>query len=559
MRALCPAFILRLTGVVFGLQRRRQRGQVVVYSALLLTVLMGLAGAGVDYGLIVIESAKLQNALDAAALAGARALVTATSQATQDAAGEAAAVNYLSLHGYTEGVNGAHFTYAKSASDGGAWHDTMTIVGTVAKPTSFWRIIGINTTNLNQRAVAAAGAGMVDVMLSLDLSGSMQLSGTADLANLQNAVAAFITQMQIQSADPRGSQVGIARWAGINCSWARGKTRANTMTPTPPVPTPDGDTVIDFDRGEFDTPCYDDATVLSYLSQNEAQLAKISGGTMVPAPSSVACPTAPAAPTTPTPWSPASMSSYGCPLQSWVYPYQMVPVSTGTPTPATGVGPPSGTPGAHSWNGMTGTKLSNAIKIVNGNITGRYAWASGAPTNGRNNNMTSEGLARKVLVIMTDGVSEEGGDGIPDNYPSYGGTPAPLGWDLEVKNLATALKKGPDGNLSTTADNVEIYVVGFYCDAADAATSSLAKNLGWCSSAIAVTPPLNQSNSSVHPCPGGVYPPAGVTPSYTDNLLQAISSSTPGTCDHYFPIRKSENLPQLFRVMAGSIARGRLQ
>ena len=46
-----------------------------------------------------------------------------------------------------------------------------------------------------------------------------------------------------------------------------------------------------------------------------------------------------------------------------------------------------------------------------------------------------------------------------------------------------------------------------------------------------------------------------------DELLNTISSSTPGSCDHYFPIAKSEgsDLPQLFRVMAGSIARGRLK
>src|SRR4051812_10989988 len=157
MRTFSSNVFVRLFGRLAGLQVRRQSGQVVVYSALLLTVLMGLAGAGVDYGLIVVESAKLQNALDTAALAGARAMVTATSAGNQVAAGEAAAANYLSRQGYTEGANGAHFVYSESASDGGVWLDTMTVVGTVAKPTSFWKIIGINTTNLNQRAVAAAG------------------------------------------------------------------------------------------------------------------------------------------------------------------------------------------------------------------------------------------------------------------------------------------------------------------------------------------------------------------------------------------------------------------
>jgi Flp pilus assembly protein TadG len=549
MRTTRSNVFVRLIGRLAGLQVRRQPGQVVVYSALLLTVLMGLAGAGVDYGLIVIESAKLQNALDAAALAGARGLVTASSQGTQDATGEAAAANFLALQGYTNGVNGATFTYSEAAQDGGAWHDTMTIVGTVAKPTSFWKIIGINTTTLNQRATAAAGAGMVDVMISLDLSGSMQLSGTNDLTNLRSALVAFVNQMHITSGDPRGSQVGIARWAGVNCSWYRGNTlRAGTPTPTT---HPDGDTLIDFGTGrsvggsdpdgEYTTPCYDDATVLSYLSQDSATLTKIADNS-----GAGTCPSAPAGPATPTAYSPASMSNYGCPMQSWIYPYNMVPVTYGTPTTATGVQ-------NHTWNGMTGTKLSNALKIVNGNTTGCYAWASSTtacPTNGRNNAMTSEGLARKVLVIMTDGFSEVGGEGLPTGYPTYSGQSAPSSWDTEAMDLVTALKKGPDGDITTTNDNVEIYVVGFYCN--NSTASSTAQSLGWCSSNLAVT-------SSPHPCPGATWPTTSPAPSSTDTLLRTISSSTTGTCDHYFPIQKTESLPQLFRVMAGSIARGRLQ
>ena len=245
MRVPHSVLVARLTGAWARLQARRQSGQVVVYTAMLLTVVMGLAGAGVDCGLIVAEKARLQNALAAAALAGARAMITSTAstQGGRDAAGEAAAANYLGLHGYTTVLNDAAFTYAESAQDGGAFHDTMTVVGTVAMPTRFWRILGINTTNLNQRSVAAAGAGMVDVMMSLDLSGSMQLSGTNDLQNLRDAVIAFINQMQITSGDLRGTQLGIARWAGIKCSWWRGYSGA------PNNQGADWDTSIDWGSG----------------------------------------------------------------------------------------------------------------------------------------------------------------------------------------------------------------------------------------------------------------------------------------------------------------------
>src|SRR5215204_3575002 len=87
-------------------QARHSAGNIALYMAVILTSLMGLAGAGVDYGLIVVETSRLQHALDAASLAGARALVVSTGAnqtTTRDADGEAAAAAYLALQGYVHG------------------------------------------------------------------------------------------------------------------------------------------------------------------------------------------------------------------------------------------------------------------------------------------------------------------------------------------------------------------------------------------------------------------------------------------------------------------------
>jgi hypothetical protein len=43
-----------------------------------------------------------------------------------------------------------------------------------------------------------------------------------------------------------------------------------------------------------------------------------------------------------------------------------------------------------------------------------------------------------------------------------------------------------------------------------------------------------------------------------DNLLRDASSSTPGTCDHYFALGKGESLPAVFQALAGTISRGQL-
>ncbi|HZO28535.1 MAG TPA: pilus assembly protein TadG-related protein [Chloroflexota bacterium] len=236
-----------------ALSTRRVKGQIA-YMAVLLTSLMGLAGAGVDYGLIVVESARLQNALDAGVLAGARALVLSTAAtqgaATNPASGtrnyddEQAAKAFLVSNGYNvTGLNGVTFTFSSSASVKGASNDTMQINGTVVKPTSFWKAIGINSTTITQRATAVSTGGMVDVMLSLDLTGSMEMSGNDDLGNLRNAVNAFIDQMQLSTTVTRGTRMGIARWAGVNCSWWRGTSSS------PPAGAADNDRYIDMDKG----------------------------------------------------------------------------------------------------------------------------------------------------------------------------------------------------------------------------------------------------------------------------------------------------------------------
>ena len=525
-----------------SLSSRKGKGQVAIYMALLLSSLMGLAGTGVDYGLIVVQSSRLQHAIDAASLAGARALVTSSGgdQTARNTDGEAAAINFLALNGYTNGQNGASFTFTPLSSDGTAFNDMMRINGTVILPTRFWRVIGIQSTTLNQVATAAAGGGMADVMLSLDTSGSMERSGTNDLGQLQNAVVAFIDQMRVDSTDPRGTQVGIARFAGIKCRWDRGTTGSGTTHGN-------GNTYIDQDRGpngsEYVTPCDDDVNIMIGLTMNKQALVKIARNDAAPL-GQAACPT--------------GAIGFGCPISSPKY--QRVPVvygtptASGTPVAASGLrdnysdgysgnevqknawtGTPADCDTSSSWCMATGTKIAAGISgLTSAWNAPAGAWSathSGTTSNGRTDAATT-GVARKILVLMTDGVNESSQLGIPTNYsPSLGN------WDTTTRDAATALK----------AAGVEIYVVGFYC-------SNGSSPNGWCSSKLVYTA------KDSRPClDGRAWPASSSAASDTDRLLRDISSSTTGTCDHYFPVRKSEDLPQLFRIVAGSIARGRLQ
>jgi hypothetical protein len=176
----------------------------------------------------------------------------------------------------------------------------------------------------------------------------------------------------------------------------------------------------------------------------------------------------------------------------------------------------------------TGTKLPNGISVVS--TPGVYhAWDSA--NGGRNSASVSGNNARKVLVLMTDGFNEL--------WPTEGNpVGSASGWDSQFVSLANSLKLGPDGTAGTW-DDVEIYTIGFFC--------SPQGSQRWCASGMADTVP--------HPCPGGAMPGSATA---IDVLLRDASSSAPGTCDHYFPIKKTEDLPTLFRTLAGTIARGRL-
>jgi hypothetical protein len=188
-------------------------------------------------------------------------------------------------------------------------------------------------------------------------------------------------------------------------------------------------------------------------------------------------------------------------------------------------------------NSSTGTKLPNAISVLNNG--GYYAWDT---SHGGRNNSFGEGNAKKIAVVMTDGSNEA------FTSPSAGPNETVARYNSDMLSFGDQLKRGRDGNAGTV-DDVEIYTVGFFCTPYSDDTSRQPDK--WCKSRLAATTPP--------PCPGSTtWPPASVTPSDIDNRLRNWSSSTDGTCDHYFPISKRDSLPALFKTIAARLMKVRL-
>jgi Flp pilus assembly protein TadG len=263
---------------------RRSRGQILVVSAFAMIVFIGLIGSGVDYGAFLVEKTQAQTATDSASLAAARALVAGTPPNATTA--EAAARDYLRLHGYEAGVRSTDVSFAVSPSPGGG-NDTVTVSLSRRRSTYFWRTLGIAEVTIGARASAQTGPGMVDVILSLDQTPSMDSS---DMTQLRAAVTGFVDQLHPATTDPRSARVGITQFLGQR-----------------------RDTGGDCRGSDSASRCWRDAHALLDLSNDRSRILQVVNG-----PSS-GCPGLPTQPSTglvPRFTPAASATTYGCPLKT---------------------------------------------------------------------------------------------------------------------------------------------------------------------------------------------------------------------------------------------------
>lgn len=114
-----------------------ESGQVLVLFALLLTVIFGFTALAIDVGAVVNEKSKLQNAADAAALAGAQDLPGTQAKST--------AKDYAEKNG-AEKSN----TTAKIIEDS----TKIEVICTKKVPYSFARVLGFTEADISARAVA---------------------------------------------------------------------------------------------------------------------------------------------------------------------------------------------------------------------------------------------------------------------------------------------------------------------------------------------------------------------------------------------------------------------
>jgi len=168
---------------------RRQRGAIAVMVAVTMLVILAAIGLVVDGGLAYLVKARLNAAVDSAALAGARAVTNGANQTEQTANAQAAAQLYFDANIPPTLLAAApKLTTKVTFNAGTAIIDTS---ATAKMPVSMMQVLGF--TELAPVAYAQTTRRDLDMAFVVDTSGSLQDSGS----DVQIAAKTFLNQFNV--------------------------------------------------------------------------------------------------------------------------------------------------------------------------------------------------------------------------------------------------------------------------------------------------------------------------------------------------------------------------
>ncbi|AVO44468.1 TadE/TadG family type IV pilus assembly protein [Phreatobacter cathodiphilus] len=195
--------------------RRDAGGSIAITFAICLVAIFGFVGLAVDYSRGARVQAKLQSALDAAAVAASsRASGKTGDQIKSDA------LTFFAAQFKEAGVPTP--TIVATVTD-----STLELKATLALPANFLPVIGINSVDVAAASKTAWGITRLRVALALDNTGSMSSSGK--MSALKTATLSLLTQLQDNAKNDGDVLVSLVPFAKVvnvgttyrNASWIR--------------------------------------------------------------------------------------------------------------------------------------------------------------------------------------------------------------------------------------------------------------------------------------------------------------------------------------------------
>lgn len=194
----------------------KDKGQVIVLVAISLIVIFALAALAIDVGIAYNIKAKLNSAVDGAALAAGRAVKQGYSDSEREINAKNAAKKFFSAN-YPSGYMSSTLlspepTTTVVHNGNGSW--TISVTNSATPPLYFARAVGWNAMNVN--ALAETTVRDLDMILVLDTSGSMDKSDPDDPRHrraidlLAPAAWNFINRFEAANG---GDRIGVITFA----------------------------------------------------------------------------------------------------------------------------------------------------------------------------------------------------------------------------------------------------------------------------------------------------------------------------------------------------------
>ena len=207
---------------------RREHGASLPLLGALLIPLLGFVGLATDAARGYVVKTRLHDALDAAGLAGAHEILSSNFEDQIKAYFEA---------NFPPGYLGAEVTLAPPLVTDDT--NTLTLVASAEIETTFMRLFGLDTLTISSSTEVTRATTSLDVVLSIDMSGSMgnaDGSGGTRIAAARAAAKELVSILFGSSESADLLQVGLVPWNGkVNVTY-NGSSYDPGLTTTVPVP-----------------------------------------------------------------------------------------------------------------------------------------------------------------------------------------------------------------------------------------------------------------------------------------------------------------------------------
>ena len=205
-------------------------GASFVFVAAAIVPLVGFVGLSTDAARGYLVKARLSQALDASGLAGA--------QSTFDASLLQADIEKYFNANFPPGFLGASVTGPTYTYD--ANNDKLTVTASAVIPTTFMRVLGKYTMKVSATTEVTRRQIFMDVVLAMDVSGSMNWSAGGGQTRIQatKSAATILVDILYGPSETKDLlKMGLVPWNSKVRVWQQGVTFSSTLTTTQSVPT----------------------------------------------------------------------------------------------------------------------------------------------------------------------------------------------------------------------------------------------------------------------------------------------------------------------------------